>query len=207
MSETAPATKNVPPEVAALYKPLWREVAWLFAKWRTYIRLFGTSEDDLAVLNRAAGSFVALIQNVMVGDLIIAISRLTDAKGTGQRTNLSLDALTQAVDAAVYPSLRAELDRCVSDAHERAAFARDWRNRQVAHLDLRTALGTHAEPLSRYTRAQVQSAIETIAETLNKVSKHFDGNTTMFSEFIHGHGSAESLIRHLRRTSAARGTC
>jgi len=184
--------------VAKLYKPLWRQVAWLFAKWQTYLRLFGTSEDDLSVLNRAAGSFAALIQNVLIGDLLLTASRLTDPKGAGLRTNLSLETLVHAIEADKYAELREEAEKRLAHAYEKTSFARDWRNRQIAHLDLHTELGSRADPLSPYTRGELQDALDAIAAVLNTLNAGFSGSTTFFGDFIDGPGNAGALIKHLR---------
>jgi hypothetical protein len=194
----APQTAGFPPHLAELYKPLWNQVAWLFAKWQTYLRLFGTNEDDLNVLNRAAGSFAALIQNVLIGDLLLTASRITDTKGAGLRTNLSLETLVHAIEADKYPHVREEAEKRLFDAHTKTSFAREWRNRQIAHLDLRTALGSRADPLSPYTRGQVQEALDAIASVLNALNTRFSGSTTFFEDFIDGPGNAGALIKHLR---------
>jgi hypothetical protein len=194
----APQTVGFPTHVAELYKPLWRQVAWLFAKWQTYPRLFGTSEDDIKVLNRAAGSFAALIQNVLVGDLLLTASRLTDPKGSGLRTNLSLETLVHAIETDKYAQLREEAEEQLADAYAKTSFAREWRNRQIAHLDLRTELRSCADSLSPYTRGQVQDALDAIAAVLNTLNAAFSGSTTFFGDFIDGPGTAGALIKHLR---------
>jgi hypothetical protein len=134
----------------------------------------------------------------MIGDLLLHASRLTDSKGSGQRTNLSLETLVHSIDAGANESLRAKAENRLTEAHDKTAFARDWRNRQIAHLDLRTALGSHADPLSPYTRGQVQEALDSIAAVLNTVSVHFGGATTFFGDFIDGPGNAAALISRLR---------
>ena len=194
----------MPPDLEALYEPLWQQVASMFTKWLAYVRLFGTNEADLAILNRAAGGFFALVQNIMIGDILLSASRLTDSKGTGQRTNLTLEALVHSIDPAGYPSLRATADAKLADAQSKTEFARAWRNRQIAHLDLRTALGSHANPLTPYSRAEVQCALDAIAEVLNTVAVHFTGMVTAFSDVIDAPGNAQTLINRLRDGLALR---
>ena len=187
-----------PPELEELYRPLWQQVASLFEKWKTFVTLFGTSDADLQVVNRAAGVFFGLIQEVMMGDLLLSASRLTDRMGTGQRTNLSLEALVRGIDATQHPSLRAVAEETLIAASQKAAFAHGWRNRQIAHLDRRTALGSHAEPLPEYTRAEVQQALDAIAAVVNAVSVHFGESPTAFEDVISAPGDAESLVKRLR---------
>ena len=191
-------TSGFPPELAELYKPLWQEVAALFAKWKAFVRLFGTNDADLDVLNRAAGGFFALFQDVLVGDLILGVGRLTDATGTGQKANLSLDALGPAIDPIQYASLRFDVEAKFVEACQKAAFARAWRNRRIAHLDLKTALGSHADPLPAYTRAEVQEALDAIAAVLNAIPAHFGQGVTAFGDVVNQLGDAESLVKRLR---------
>jgi hypothetical protein len=184
--------------VAELYAPLWQEVAALFAKWNAFVRLFATAESDLEVLNRAAGDFFALCQDVMLGDLILSVGRLTDEIGTGRKTTLGLATLIQAIDASRHGVLRSDAEAKLVLAREKSAFAREWRNRRVAHLDLGTALETRADPLPDYTRAEVQQAVDAIGAVLNAIAIYLGHGPTDFANVIHQRGDADSLIKRLR---------
>lgn len=59
-------------------------------------------------------------------------------------------------------------------------FARDWRNRKLAHRDLVLAVDEHADPLALASRASVKMALASLAEFLNTFSAHYLNSTTMF---------------------------
>ena len=76
-------------------------------------------------------------------------------------------------------------------------FARDWRNRRLAHRDLSLALGQGVQPLAPASRAAVKSALVALEELLNAVSSHYLESTTMFDLGPSGE-DAVSLLYLLR---------
>ena len=78
-------------------------------------------------------------------------------------------------------------------AIEQAEFCRDWRNRHLAHRDLRLALARGAEPLKTGSRQAVREILGTLGEILNVVSSRYLSSTTYF-EFETGAGGALSLL-------------
>jgi hypothetical protein len=59
--------------------------------------------------------------------------------------------------------LKSTVAKLVDNALKATEFARDWRNRLIAHRDLDIALSTATTPLKDASRAQVKDALASLA--------------------------------------------
>lgn len=81
----------------------------------------------------------------------------------------------------------------------KVGFARDWRNRRIAHTDLALALGQGAQPLEAASRQNVGEALEAIAAVLNRLQVAFLNTYPIpFDQVRGGAGNAESLLYVIR---------
>jgi hypothetical protein len=177
-------------ELGRLYDALWQEVAWLHMKWREYATLFGTSPARVELLNKAAPSFFRVIQDSLWEDVLLHIARLTDSPRSMGKRNLSF---RQFAKISLHPDIASKVEKLTTDALETSAFARDWRNRKLAHRDLHLALGQGAEPLAPVSRAQVKEALAALSAILNALAAHYLNSTTMFAVEATS-GGAEALL-------------
>ena len=76
---------------------------------------------------------------------------------------------------------------------DKSKFARDWRNRHIAHRDLARAISEHAEPLMPASRAMVKEVLEALSNLLNAVAQHYLDTTTFFDAGTYS-GDAQSLL-------------
>jgi len=83
-----------------------------------------------------------------------------------------------------------------SNAVETAGFCRDWRNRRIAHRDLKLAIEDSIEPLEAASRDRVRQALEGLLEVLNAITMHYSSSETVF-ETPTMPGGAISLLYHL----------
>lgn len=156
-------------ELGGVYHRLYNECAWLHFKWSKFRALFGTSESRVDLLNSVAPQTTRVIQDAMWDDILLHICRLTDNEKVAGRETLTLQKLPRLVDLAIRPSVEAEVGVVV----KRGAFARDLRNRRIAHIDLDVALERNTEPLSPASRAMVQEVLEGLAGALNTLESHY----------------------------------
>ena len=63
--------RTLGPELGPLYSALYDEVSWLHAKWKQYRILFAGSPERIELLNRVAGFFFYMIQNVLWEDVVL----------------------------------------------------------------------------------------------------------------------------------------
>ncbi|MDB5566510.1 MAG: hypothetical protein JWP84_3076 [Tardiphaga sp.] len=135
------------------YTQLWQETAQLNIMWKEFIELFATKTSRIELLNRSASAFFRMVQDGIWEAIVLHIARLTDppqSPGGKDRQNLTLHNLPALIPD---PTLKGELKMLCEEATTNTKFARDWRNRRIAHRDLDLALGGKAKPLSsRATR-------------------------------------------------------
>jgi hypothetical protein len=172
---------------------LWQEITLLHINWKEYAELFGTSEKRIERLNQAAPAFFRMIQDELWNATLLHIARLVDSPKTSGQANLTIRNLTDLVDVELKMPLATLIDKAVEDAK----FARDWRNKIIAHRDLSLALedGT-SEPLTPASRADVNKALAELAEVLNAVQHHYLNSETIFNAAAR-HNGAITLLYHL----------
>jgi len=165
------------PHLGPVYNALWNEVAWLHAKWHEYKELYGEKPPRLELLNRASGFFFRIVQDTLWEDTLLHLARLTDPSRSAGRQNLTVLQLPSLVND---PGLREQLEALLTEAKSKAEFARDWRNRHIAHRDLDKALGKGAEPLAAASRNHVDEALRALAAVLNRVNTFYLKSTLTF---------------------------
>jgi hypothetical protein len=106
------------------------------------------------------------------------------------RENLSIQSLPPLIDR---PKAQDPVAGLVERAKTEAEFARDWRNRHLAHRDLQLALDRAATPLKAGSRLSVKTILTTFSELLNAVSSAYMDSTTFF-DFHSDGGGAVSLL-------------
>jgi len=165
------------PHLGPVYNALWNEVAWLHAKWHEYKELYGEKPPRLELLNRASGFFFRIVQDTLWENTLLHLARLTDPSRSAGRQNLTVLQLPSLVND---PGLREQLEALLTEAKSKAEFARDWRNRHIAHRDLDKALGKGAEPLAAASRNHVDEALRALAAGLNRVNTFYLKSTLTF---------------------------
>ena len=143
-----PSKPPFPPEIKAVFDALRHQIELLHAYWDAYRQLFGSTESVAALNEVAAGAF-GLVRYAFCEEMVIAFSRLTDPKKTSGKENLTLEQLVDVVSQ--HCDNKAFLDQLAAAETDIAANClpiRRLRNRTTAHLDLKTALKYHPDPLS-----------------------------------------------------------
>jgi len=181
-------------EIGAIYSELWQEIAWINIKWAQYVELFGTNPERIDLLNQAAPSMFRTVQDTLWEDVLLHLARLADPPKSAGRANLSVRQLANLLANSPVGTKVASLASAALAACE---FARDWRNRRLAHRDLELSLGQSVQPIAAASRAAVKAALLALEETLNSVSSHYFGSTTLF-ELGLGSEDAVSLLYLLR---------
>src|SRR6266567_7916192 len=115
------------------YSELWQQVAVLYINWLEYVELFGTNPARVELLNQAAPMFFHRIQQDLWEATLLHICRLTDAPKVAGRNNLTIRNIPDLINNE---QIKEERTQAVQVAVDQAEFARDWRNRYIAHLDL-----------------------------------------------------------------------
>ena len=181
------------PALGTLFWSLWNECAWLHWKWMEYLALFGTKPERVELLNEAAGPFFRLVQDSLWDEMLLHICRLTDPPKSAGKENLTLRRLP----ALAAPEIRPCGEVLVDKALCACKFAREWRNRRIAHRDLALALERGATPLAPISRQAVDGALNSIVALLDAIQLHYQEATTAY-RMGPAVGGAEALLDVLR---------
>lgn len=185
-----------------IYDALSSDVLWLHTKWLEYREFYAGSSERVEFLNDSAPHFFWMLQNVLWHDVLLHVARLTDPPCQRGGKNLTMLSLPAAIDDA---SLRARVQATLDGALQSADFARQYRNKHLAHQDLDYALG-HAEPLNQGSRQQVEDVLALFADALNHINSHYCDTTLMYREFrpLGGAGSILSRLALARDVESKR---
>lgn len=188
------------PALGRLFHALWNEVARVHANWQEYRTLFGTSEDNIDVLNETAPYFFRVVQDALFEGTLLHLCRVTDPATTGKYNNLTLAQLPALIEDG---ELRSTVAGAIDNAVASTAFARDWRNRHIAHRDLALATGDQAAPLKEGSRKLVEDALRAIREAMNRIDLHFRGSEVAYEHFMTDADGADAVLFHLRASIEA----
>lgn len=181
--------RDMGPELGPVYHALWKEVAWLHAKWNQYRQLYAHSPERVAFLNRVASHFFGVVQDTLYDDILLHLARLTDPPKSGR--NLTLQRLPKIAP----PALRVDLKKLVQAACDACEPARSSRNKRIAHEDVALALAGTFDPLP--SRADIEVALRAVSAVLHRLETHYWQSETAYQHFAPAGGEADSLVHYL----------
>ena len=176
------------------------QVVLLHIRWITYRELFGTSPETVALLNATASAFFYDVERIMWEDVLLHLCRVTDPEKTMGKDNLTIQRIPPLANVAI----NVELKDLVATAVEKTGFARDWRNRRLAHTALPPMPGEVAKPLATASRQHVEDALSALRAVMNCVESHYLGCPVSYEHAIEPLGGAASLLACLKRGRDAR---
>lgn len=179
------------PELGRVFYQLFNECAALHLKWHEYVVLFGTSPERIRLLNAAAPGFFKLAEDSLWEDVLLHLCRMTDKR----REVSTVWKLASMVTAALRSEVQSRF-RALSNA---TAFARDWRNRHLAHRNMDLALERSATPLAPASRQAVNEAIQALDDLLNCVECHYCDVAPIPYDFVSPIAGADDLLAVLER--------
>ena len=160
------------PELGSVYHDLYNQCLWLHVKWKQFLELYGTKPERINLLNRAAGLFFRIVHDTLWQDTLISLTRLTDRNvlswGKNKRENLTLRCLPGLISDKAFSD---EIHGLTDKAFAATRFARDWRNRRIAHHDFGLAVNRAVEPLAPASRKHVEDALEAVSRVLERVNE------------------------------------
>jgi len=183
------------PELGPVYYELHNEVIWLHAKWLEYRKLYATSEKRIALLNETAAFFFFTIEAVLRENILLHLARLTDPPAQGSFKNLTLQRLPNLITDR---ALAEDLQKLVAEVLDQCKFARDWRNKRIAHSDFSivTNPGVTSKRLPDVSRQKIEDALASIRQIMNELNEAFNQSSVGFDHFI-THSGGDELVCHL----------
>ncbi|WP_343652297.1 hypothetical protein [Stenotrophomonas sp.] len=189
-------------ELGASFYELYRKLVELHVVWQQYRQLFGGDPDTVHMLNRASGLFFKIVQDELWDSVLLGVSRMTDPPTTGKKKNLTIQSLPELIsDAVLQGDVRILCDKALAAAE----FAREHRNKRIAHQDHDYLSNRNSDPLSGISRAAVEEMLASLRAVLNRLDLHFRDNTVMYEDFVDESG-ARLLVHKLRQLERLQGT-
>lgn len=188
-------------DLGANFYELYRKLVELHIIWQQYRQLFGHDEETVHLLNRTAGLFFMIVQDELWDSVLLGISRMTDPPETGKNKNLTIQSLPPLISDL---ALRNEVQSLCDKAFESAKFAREHRNKRIAHQDHNYLSNQGPDPLSGISRDHVEQMLAALRATLNRIGKHFRDSSVLHEEFVDESG-ARLLIHKLRKLERIQG--
>ena len=115
-------TQVLPNEIGEVHEELFQDICWLHAKWKVFRQLYSKTPETVELLNKSAPSFFRLSEDMLVDDVLLTISCLTDPKQTFKRENLTLERLASCIDETKYPVLKAEIEQLLPEAKDKCGM-------------------------------------------------------------------------------------
>ncbi len=133
-----------------------------------------------------------MVQESIWEGTLLHLARLTDPpKSPGKdRFNLTIRNFSDLIADA---NTKKQVGQLVQEAIDKTEFCRDWRNRRIAHRDLKLALGQPATPLADADKDKVDAALKAIVHVMNAVDVYLTGSETAYDLFSPHSGAVRLL--------------
>lgn|SRR5262249_42127659 len=172
---------TLPSHIQPIWNELHGEVTWLHWRWKIYLQLFGTTAERIDFLNACASTFFGMLQNVLLDDVQLGLSKLGDPSQKGKHRNFTLATLQELIADLNEPALTAQLMPTLEAYQKNSANVRDRRNKRIAHLDFNTSMQRASSGLTVPSRQEIEEALDALRKFMNVVARRF-GNTQIFYE-------------------------
>jgi len=139
--------------------------------WKNAKSLFAVNQEQSDLLGRTANAFFQVCQATFFDGIILNLSRLTDPLHSMGKDNLCLERLLLGIDKKTHPDIAKILYDKIETAKECCRTVRSHRMRKLAHLDLRTALNSHPEPLPKVTIGDIDRAVKSVQDVVRSFSQ------------------------------------
>jgi hypothetical protein len=190
---------TMPKDIKELMEPLRIETIFLHEAWKIFEQLyFDRGKAELAY--RSANNFFVFVARAAVDSMLSAVARLGDPPSTCNRENLSLSYLVETVEKVVPPEVKREMRRHLSAFDNASEPVREWRNKMLAHKDLRAALGEGLLP-SGVTPETMRDVLSEITAILNVIDMYYGEGEWKYDQVILD-GDGDTVIELLKKAEA-----
>ena len=177
-------------ELGSCFFALWNDIVWLNVKSMEFGELFG-DDESINLLNQTASQFFRILQGIMIEDIILHISRLTDPEKSCGKDNLSL---LKMISLIKNDDKKQKLELYLRKAVEDSNICKNYRNKMIAHNDYE--LKVKNEEI-KIIKKDITGAIKSVNEFLNQFSLMYDDGCELI--FLNPlYAGAEALIRKLK---------
>lgn len=180
----APLANCLPSEVRELWAMLYEDVTWLHGYWSIYRQLFGTNQERLELLINTAASFAEVVHASLLDSVQLRLARIGERAGKGQRKNVTLQRLKEALEGASEREAAQALGPLLERFESACSEILKRRNKLIAHMDVSSRQALRESRLTEPSRQEIESALAILRETMNLVEFHYLGSKTSYESFV-----------------------
>ena len=186
-------------------QPTWdaihNEVIAVHARWIIYRQLFAESPERIEILNACAAHFFYFLQEILLNDVQLTLSKLADPATTRGRANATLQRLVDEIIVLNAPLLADKLRQLLAEYRVSCEKIKMRRNKQIAHYDHATLLlqygGGPSDPLGP-SRQEIEGALRALREFMTSADSYLTSSETAYQHFI-SNSDGESLMSVLQQ--------
>lgn len=178
-------------------------VVELSLRWKLFCQLFDSGSENIALLNNSGAKVFALFQRLVLDDVILTLSRLTDPASSSRdanNANASFKYLLQGAGESLDHSARNGLQEILVRLEQRVSHIRTHRNKAIAHADLEHALDPDCLPGIRYDN--LEAAMQECRDFMSALGKSLFQRRCSYEVIIPFRRSGTDLLNHLKRAQA-----
>jgi hypothetical protein len=133
---------------------------------------------------------------MMWEDVLLHLCRITDPIKTMGHDNLTVMRIPDAIPDQAF---RDEIKSLVEDVKRKTQFARDWRNRRLAHQELPPFQGQATAPPLPPSRQSIEDALAAVVTVMNRIERHYLKESVLYEQSIEALGGVECLVALLAK--------
>lgn len=145
-------------QIGLLFSHLDEEVAQLFYRWKICHQLFSSGKENLNLLNQSGSNVFALLHGLIIENVFLTLSRLTDPERIRSHENLGIRSLLARLETTLDDKVRNSLRGQLTKLEAATETLRSHRNKRIAHLDLNNVI--KLEPLPSVEYGDLENALE-----------------------------------------------
>jgi len=186
-------------EFKALLQVIDEDVVQLCGKWKIYNQLFGSGQDNIELLNKSGSNVFSMLQILILDNVFLTLSKLTDPKKQGGHENTSISNLLKQLSCSMDDELFVKLETQLEELKTVCKNIRTHRNKSIAHSDISRVHKASTEFLPQITYGEIEDALKILREMMQDITVLlFGGSSGYDPDIAYGHGT-DKLFYVLRK--------
>ena len=173
------------------------QVIQLAFRWKIFCQLFDSGPENIQLMNKSGSNVFGLFQRLVLDDVMICLSKLTDPEKSPGGENASIKNVLGKARTYLSAPTFTEVEALIVELEHHVQNVRSHRNKALAHADLSHALNVAALPAITYD--ELEKAMKTLQEIVNKVASEALRWTTHYDPIIQYGCGGDSLLKVLKR--------
>ena len=137
-------------------------------RWKIFRQLFDSGQENIELLNKTGSNVFELMQRLILDDVMMTLSRLTDREKSSGDENASINNVVAKARASLSPTTINDIGDLLNKLGTQVTNVRKHRNKVLAHADMTHAISVSLLPPVTYD--ELEKALKLLKEILSKVA-------------------------------------